>query len=638
MPTYETALRADDTVVTRKESIPGSGTHDVEVPGLPSDAVPARVAGRRLIPTLLDAKGQIDLTKYYDSGYFDPNFKFCVEFRGDESVDNRRRASQTAFTHWTVKPEHKAQLQAGEGVFYCTENVLGDLRFGHNYQFCSLQEFITAAWPTVPALGKAGWENFSLYIWNIEGSNYLNPGNVGQTIPGWPDAGGYNKDGNPEWSTVKDKLIQLENSNERITLEQHALRGKDNWLAEQDVRRSNRLFALIRIAQAKAAVGVAVSGGVAMYTALPNAGRKNDSDLWLNGSCKVQYCGGDVDGNITFTLPEALNGSTSWTIKMAGTPYDAEDVMDLYFYMQFPQISEAERSKIFDQKLPGTQSCEYAWSVDVDNYVALEKALVQHNWQRQGVRLLSHQRKAMIRQFEMILESDAYHLPYPEVQPVGQGEVPRLWIPPVKAYSIYGAFRFLMGATPNCKAYHFNENQASYLRDPFTDPDAAFRRFYNFPLHPYTALFQARRDMQWLERWYDGTYLIENPEVKFNQTGDWVNPSGIDCWDTYPYPKKNCYTMRFKSIQPPGEIAYYDVVILAGSGQGWNEESTDLVRYPGTGINDAVFRIKLRGPAPHILRFNVPASDSNQTYEAIYTAVPQFEKAGYAGLVVTPTN
>lgn len=150
-------------------------------------------------------------------------------------------------------------------------------------------------------------------------------------------------------------------------------------------------------------------------------------------------------------------------------------------------------------------------------------------------------------------------------------------------------------------------------------------------------MLQARADMQPYETYYPGSVLVENPEVQLSRAGDFVAYNGVAAVNNNAGnqgPKRPAYMLRYKTV--PGG---WRVVLIGGMLQNWTEERVDMVRLPGGLLNGNRFQVKLRGPSVQVYEFMVKSSDSNQVYEALPIAAPDWEKPGYAGRVGTlPAN
>ena len=627
---YKTTRRSDGTLVDYRESIPGTGNFDQQLLGpLPPDAVPYAGGGRVLNPYTPEANATINLAQFGLDKYYSPTFHFQVDFGGWESVNDRRRYGVNTFGFWNVgEPD---QLRAGEGFYFLTENFLGDQATAHGFNMESLQTFVTKAYPKVPAVGYGEFARYKYLSFNIEAAITLDPGNKGSNLPGFPNAY-YSDGGNPDWNSVKGNSIQMETTGEWITLEALAARGYTAWYNEFYSRLATRMAALCEMARLKAAPGVKISSGSPLRIALPNRGDQTSGGTWIGSDCKVDKIGGDSQGNITLALPDG----TSWTVKLNGCLYDHEDFNNMAIGRQFTEFSTEDFNDIWVQKKAGTQTVPYVWSKEKPKgIVAEEKGLLQHQRQRMRTRLLSHSTYPVKREVQLFYESRSYELPFVELQGLlrfgGNSfrDTPRLWHPPVDQYGRYVVIRFFAGDEPDWGFHLFPQSQYDCLKNPLTFSEPGYRQFYNHSLHSVSALYQARADMQYLETYYPGSTLVEDPEVQIGATGSFQNYNGVEAFDTYPNPQKPAYILRWKAV--PGG---YRVVIVGGIQQNWTDEHTDVIRLPNGGLGGAKFRMKLIGNYAHIYEFFVASADAGLTYDALPTAVPSRTKPAYSGWII----
>ncbi|UFH52268.1 hypothetical protein [Spirosoma sp. KNUC1025] len=250
--------------------------------------------------------------------------------------------------------------------------------------------------------------------------------------------------------------------------------------------------------------------------------------------------------------------------------------------------------------------------------------------------------RPMWRQIESCYEGN-WHAPFAEVQNIRRygndnfRDTPRLWQPPYEQYSRYVVTRFFAGDEPDWGFYLFPADPPDIVKDLNNPADPDTKAYYNFSQHPVSAMLQARADMQPYETYYPGSVLVENPEVQLSRAGDFVAYNGVAAVNNdagNQGPKRPAYMLRYKTV--PGG---WRVVLIGGMLQNWTEERVDMVRLPGGLLNGNRFQVKLRGPSVQVYEFMVKSSDSNQVYEALPMAAPDWEKPGYAGRVGTlPAN
>lgn len=633
MHRYKLTPSEDNTQIISKESQPGSNRFDQVVGKLPSDAVRGRSAGRLLLPYAPEPKGQINMAQFGTGKYYSPNFHFCIDVLGNKSVNERKAVGINCFTGWSVKPEHKSQLTYGDGMYYATEDFLGSMRNAAFY-VNTLQEFFNHAWSVVPAMGYGDHANAKYLVFDIEGSLWLNAGNYEEgPLPGWRDAGYFSKQGssNGNWHDVKKHLIQLEGSKETITLGQLAARGQDAWMNELFTRRANRLALLIEVARYKGKPGTKIAQGSSMAQGEPRVDFEKGTGLFFEGNCNVANVGGDSQGRLTFTKP----GGGTLTVQFHKSFYAHEDVNQAYWYRFNPDFEEWDKQAIFEQKKAGTQTYPYIWSkIKPIHIVGEEKGYLQEN--RRLMRARSGSVRPMWRQIEACYEG-TWYAPFAEVQNIrryGNDQfrtTPRLWQPPYEQYSRYVVTRFFAGDEPDWGFYLFPTDPPDVVKDLSSPADPDTKAYYNFPLHPISALLQARADLQPYETYYPGSTLVEDPEVQVNQAGNFAVYNGVAAVNNdggKRGPKRPAYMLRYKAV--PGG---WRVLIMGGMEQNWTDERVDVVRVPGGLLNGNRFNVKLRGPSAQVYEFLVKSSDSNQLYEALPTAQPTWEKPGYAGRV-----
>ena len=639
--TYQRSYKADGTPVYKKESVPGSGRYDVVVSQLPSDATLARKASRSQVAYTPEAKMVMNPEQFGLNRYFSPTFIKCLDVNSYKSVTARRALGHNVFTNWSVKTnlssvfginqsfDYTDQLQVGEGKIYFTQNNLPSE--SPTYFFVvSLQQYVNDMWGRIPALGYGDLAKYRFFVLDFESAtNGINPGQSGgPALPGF-DTGYFNN-----WSSQKNQSIQLESSQETITLEQLANRGKGAWDIEMQTRRANRFAVTLEMAKKKAnpAIDAKVSQGSCPVIGT-DLSFQNSSGAFYDGYCKVQYIGGDVNGNITLTIPPATN----WSVKLDGDCYSHSDFLHLYVYDGRPYFinGDTDESQIFDQKLSNTQSYPYLWSrIKTEHRTAYELALIEMNQQaclnRFGRKL------PLIRMQEPFYEFFR-SVPFSQLQNVDTYnnsnflQTPRVWLPPQLLYTSAFVIRFIAGNEANWGYYLFPYDFQQQMVDPATFVGANGKKFYDHEMHNVTALYQAFADLQPYEQFFTGTTLT-NPEVQLLQTGSWSAPytaaEARNVNGGVHGVQKPVYRVRHKAV--PGGT---DVLIMGGMEQGWTDERTDMVRLPSGGLNGNSFRIKLRGPNPQVYRFFVPSTDSNQVFDALPVVETARERAGYAGLI-----
>ncbi|WP_420148735.1 hypothetical protein [Spirosoma sp.] len=630
---YKVTQGQGNTQIISRESRPGSNRFDQVVSTLPSDAVQGRKAGRFLLPYAPEPKGQIDITQFGTQKYYSPNFHFCIDIVGNKSVNERKAAGINTFTTWSVKPEHKTQLVYGDEMIYLTENFIEPLRNAAFY-FCTLQEFFNHAWNVVPALGHGDLANTKYLVFDIESSMWLNAGNSEEgPLPGWRDAGYYSKQGssNGNWHDAKKKTIQLEGTKETVTVEQLAARGQSVWTNELYTRRANRMAILMEVARLKGKPGTKVAEGSSMAQGEPRVDFEKNTGLFFEGSCNVANVGGDRQGNLRFNKP----GGGTVTIRFKESFYAHEDFNQAYWYRFDPEFDPWDKEAIFDQKKPGTQTYQYIWSkIKPIHIVGLEKGYLQEN--RRLMRARSGGVRPMWRQIEPCYEGN-WRAPFADVQNIRRygndnfRDTPKLWQPPYEQYSRYVVTRFFAGDEPDWGFYMFPIDPLDIVKELSNPADPDTKSYWNFSLHPVSAMLQARADLQPYETYYPGSTLIEDPEVQMNESGGFFAYNGVAAVNNdggKVGPRRPAYMLRYKPV--PGG---WRVLIMGGMLQNWAEERTDIVRVPGGQLNGNRFKVKLRGPSAQVYEFMVKETDKNQLYEALPVAAPAWEKPGYAGRV-----
>ena len=620
---YKATMASDGvTQIVRKESVPGTGVFDVVVSRLPSDAVRAKIGGRTLLPYAPEAVQTFNPSQFGSGKYYSPSFGFSVDFNpGSLTPAQRKLQGVNLFNFWSVSLAEKQALAYGDGMLYLTENGLHGPLEGAGYYESSLAQYEAYIRNTMPACGYGDDAGAKLLVFNIEQSNGWGRGNYGANSH-WPS-----------WASSKDKVVTCESDGVVRTLEQ--IDNLNLWDVETQVRRANRLIIAFKVARDKGKPGLKIIYGASMYQGLPRLDFQNNGGIFQPGNANVTFINsGAGSGNIT------LNGR-SYT-GVSGSHWSQEDAMNGYYYLFNFDISRADYNDIWVNKLAGTQNYPYIWSkIKLRHIVADEKGFLQLN----RARMMSNQgsKRGILRMQEPIYEADAagvvdgtfpaeiHRIPFVELQPnvTGNSEAPKIQQPPYLNYSRYCVTRFMAGNDPGWGYYMFPADAAKVRIDLSATP------YFNHHLHNYTALYQARADMQPYETFYTGSTLVEDPEVQLNQTGSF---SAYDGTAAYNYSdgtlgtQKPAYMLRYKATSTG-----WRVVILGGMNQDWTAERTDIVRVPGA-LNNNQFRIKLRGPAAQVYEFSVKNTDTGQTYDALPVATPSWEKPGYAGRVGAATS
>ncbi|MBD2705500.1 hypothetical protein IC229_33120 [Spirosoma sp. BT702] len=482
----------------------------------------------------------------------------------------------------------------------------------------------------VPACGVPGGSDpyAGRCIPNIESSN------------DWKRTHYGNRNHWPSWESSKNHEVILESSaaiaefGPKCTVEQLFSKPGAQY-AEEGVRRSNRLVLLHKVIKQKGYAGLVHIYGSCAYQGNPrvSALAEMGSQFMVTANCDVSNIGGSSSGNIT------LNGQS---YVLTGNQYDHEDATLGYFYNNRFDISEQDYNDIWNSKLPHTQNYPHLWSKMFPTHVVgREKAF----WQLVRGKMLHNQRtlRGMIRMAECVYEADeccyVNNAPRGVRAPFGQlfntfpelNDSPKVWQPPHDFYSTYMVARFFGGNDENNGLHIFPSNNNSRVRGDLNSSDWAS---FNHELHTYTALLQARKDMQALEGFFPGSSLIEDPEVKLNEAGSFSAYSGVVAYndaDGGPINagQKPAVMLRYKVLPGIG----WTVWILIGSPQGYNDSRTDLIRVSASGLNGNIFKVKSIGCEAQLHEFVVKSSDSGQTYEAINTIVLSERKPGYAGRI-----
>ncbi|QHV99232.1 hypothetical protein [Spirosoma endbachense] len=617
---YRASTLVDGTQLVYRQYSDGT---QVQVDHLPTDAVRSRLGGRSLIPYAPENKRVFNPAQFGTNKYYSPTFRFSVDFVGTATKAQRLAYGVNTFNDFSVAEADRSQYSPGEGQAYITESGIHHTLEGEGFYVSDLQTYYNMIWSRCPAYGYGDLAFMKYLVLNIETSSDWKRDIYGSGLIGWPS-----------WDVGKTKSVKCETDGVTRTVEQIQAMGDSWWQNETYIRRTNRYRLLLLVLKQKSHPSCKVSIGASPYQGRPRTDFEDNSHgVFLEGSCKVDApgIGGDAQGNITFNNPD---GGTR-TYQLTGSAWDAEDFCMGYYYWFNFDISGQDYQDIWINKLPGTQNYPYLWSkIKTVHIVADEKGYIQLNRKRmlarQGVT------RPFWRMCEPMYEGDggfvdggypaiANPVPFPDLQNPGGYETPKVWQQPYAMYSRYAVTRFFAGNEQDWGFYLF-PTSPQFVRGDFSQIP-----LYNHDLHTVTALFQARADMQPLERFYTGSTLVEDPEVQLNGVGSF---SAYNATAAYNYAggvqgvQKPAYMLRYKQT-----ATGWTVYVLGGMNQDWTAERTDIIRVPGGGVNGNMFRVKLRGPAAQIYEFSVNASDSGQIYEAVPTAQTNWEKAGYGGRV-----
>lgn len=659
---YQSFKAPDNTIIDKKQSIPGTGTFDTKIVGaLPSDAVPATMGSQYRVTTTLEPPATYNWAQFGENKYYSPTFRFAMDPGGYMPINDRRKWGFNCFSKFTTKADYSgavgpgkavidwtSQLQAGEGLFYATQNILGDYQVNTVFFIRPLDQFVRENYTNVPGLGYGDLANYKYFVWNLETNVFgIAPGQKnGAAISGWGSAGDFNN-----WQSDKNYTIKLETSGETLTLEQLAGRGKDAWDIEMFTRRASRMAAVCEIARKKAnpSIGVQVSIGYSPLTFyFPSAHLNNSSDSFFGGTSNVSNIGGDSQGNITFTN---IPGLGNWTVNLSGDGLKHSDFIQGYHYELYPTglpgLPSGNSRGDFDNLVRGKTSQAQIWALidptrhPDNNIVAIEKGWMQQN-RNATQRRTGGAKPPIMTQKENIYESGDYFLPMPQVQGVlkynstTDRETPRLQVAPYTHASSYIVTRFFAGNELGWGYYLFDVDIVGITMNPNTAESIEGRIFYNYDLATETAILAARNDLQPYEAWFTGSTLVEDPEVQVSQSGNYSAYTGTDAlnynqggWG----PGKPAYMARYKAIPGGG----YRVLIMGGFNQCWTCNRTDNIHIPGLPGN-TTFAVTLRGPGAQVLDYIVPANSTNQTFTNLNGPAPTREKAGWRGWVTSATN
>ncbi|AQG79072.1 hypothetical protein [Spirosoma montaniterrae] len=594
--------------------------------------------GIRLLTTYTpEPKRQFNPGQFGLNSYFSPNYRFSVDFAATGTPAQRRAQGVNLFNMWAVSEADKPRLPLGDGLYYVSESGLHGELEGAGYYESSLQQYYTKIWQSCPAAGYGNEAGVRHLIFNIETGNLWS-----KDFYGGPKY--------PSWNDARNRRILCESDGQTRTLEQ--LHNSGLWEREMVVRRTNRLVLLMQVAKEKGKPGTLVSYGASLYQGRPRMDFANRNNVFQDGQADVTKIGGNAQGFIALRKP----GGGTGTYRITGSQWDYEDVMLGYYYLFNFDIGRADYNDIWVNHKPGTQTYPYLWGrIKPIHIVADEKGYWQLN--RRLMQLRQGKYRPTIRMMEPVYEGntggyvdgtilpngdgEAARVPFPDLQNawkeydqsgrVVYEETPKVWQPPYLWYSRYVVHRFLEGDTPGAGFHVFPNDPRLVRRDPATVPG------FNHHLHAYSSLFQARHDMQPYEKFYAGSTLVEDPDVQLNGSGPFQTYNGTQAYnydDGKQNPPKPAYMLRYKPT-----ATGWQVVVVGGMNQNWNEQRTDVLRVPGNGLNGNVFRVTLRGPSAHVFSFTVAKTDQKQVYQSSGSATGGRTAAipdvpGYAGQVI----
>jgi len=608
---YRVATQADGSKVVYRQS--DDGTRQA-VNRLPPDAVRGRFGGSVRVSYAPEPPAQFNPLQFGVGRYYDPGFYMCVDLAGEYSIAQQKSYGVNLFSPWTLPEINRGQLVRGDGFGYLTERQCFGDATGRGIYEMTLYDYYRFIYDRVPILGQAADTFFSkctLAAFNIEASGF------------WGRAY-YVSD----WDQKKSTQIVCEFDGQTRTLEQIDQQGL--WDIEYGRRFANRMVLLMKIAREKAASDIKMMWGSSMHQYYPKVEQRGVQSSFQNSSCDVSHVlGGDSSGNITLVGPRG----DAKTYKLTGSVWDQEDVMHGYYYWFNFDIAQQDYQDIWVDHKAGTQTYPYVWSkIQPMHIVADEKGYLQQN--REQMRLNQGKTRPIIRLSAMSYEGEAaglvngvetiHRAPFANLQNVYYNETPKVWQPPYMFYSRYMVTRFFAGAEPGWGFHVF---------PPTTDMvfgSLANMPIYQHHMHTYTACFQARADMQPLERWYLGSTLLEDPDVLID--GTWQNYDGALAFNIEGgahRPQKPAFMLRHKRT-PSG----WTVWVLGGAPQGYTSESTWQIRVPSGGLNGNRFQVKLRGAGAQLFEFTVDGADTNQLYTGSLTVDSAYERPGYSGRTV----
>ncbi|WP_298607985.1 hypothetical protein, partial [uncultured Spirosoma sp.] len=590
---------------------------------LPAGVTVSRKGGLIRLPYTPEAKGVYTPEQFGQDKYYSPTFRFCLDWNpGGKSVAERKRLGINCFNHWTLSDQDKAALPFGDGILYLTESGLHGDYEGALYYEKTLKEYEARIWSTMPSCGYGADAGVKLLIFNIEQSNGWSQGNYGANSH-WPS-----------WESSKSHVIVLESQTGSMTLEQ--LAATPGLMAQEEaVRRANRRIIMHKVAKAKGRPGLLTSDGSSMYQSLPRVDfADNSHGIFLDGFADVSKIGGS-NGTITFTGSDYSRTYTG----VSGSHWAQQDVMDGYYYLFDKDLEKADYQAIFQNKISETQNYPYLWGkIRPRHIVADEKGYIQLNRKRMQNRLGKLQ--PFLRQVEPQYEGDGIGLyvngvynneyvnsriPFADLQPTvtGNGEAPKVWQEPGMQYSRYIVTRFFAGNEADWGFYLFPPGDVSKVKDPLSATPV-----FNHHLHGITALFHARADLQPFERWFEGSTLVEDPEVQIGGNGSFLAYDGTTAYnysDGKVGVQKPAFMLRWKE-----EGTKWRVLIMGGMNQGHTDERTDVIRVPGGLLNGNKFSVKLIGPYAHVFEVVVQKADIGQTYEVLPIVNTDWLRPGYA--------
>ncbi|GAB4023304.1 hypothetical protein GCM10028808_73340 [Spirosoma migulaei] len=579
-----------------------------------TSSVNNRQASQQLSTYTLEPIGKFRPEQFGKKAYSN-TFKYSVDFVADRSVADRKAVGENLIQISSLTDDQKSQLERGDAVLYYTESAYNGPLEGNGVYEASLQEYYNNIYFRIIGAGQDGPDKgVGLVVFNNETSNF------------WNKSCYTGKGHWASWESSKNKRIVCELDGRTRTLEE--LDASGLMEAEQNVRRGNRLALAFAVVRERAKdQKVMISYGSSMQQGQVDLDKIGKTQPFIESFADVSNIGGSADGTITLNRP----GGGKATYKLTGSQYQNEDIMMGYYYQFHYDISEADANAIWNN--PDKYTYQDLWkAIKPIPIVADEKAYIQAN------------REIMLRKYGKLhpifrLREPPYEGNYGAVvngqqnptfartpfrvqlsQTVrNSGDVPKVWEAPYISYAQYMVTRFFAG-NENGWGFHVFPAGASRGLDG--------NDWYAQLLHPYTAMYQARADMQPLEDWYEGSTLVEDPDVKTNSTGDWKRLTGPQAYgyhDGVRDPAQLAAMLRYKA-NPDGSTTVY---IIAGMGQGYTESSTHMVQLPGGGLRGNTFQIQLYGPGAHLFKFDVSPDDQNQTY---YGAAPKPIPA-YSGIV-----
>lgn len=584
----------------------------VAVQKLPSDAVRGRFGGTVRVPYAPEPPATINFTQFGTGRYFDPNFYMCVDLTGQYSLAQQRGYGTNLFSPWSLPESARGDMARGEGFGYITEAQVYGGAAGRGVYELSLADYYKLIYDRVPSMGQGGDSFFAkcvLVAYNIEASGF------------W----GRNYYVN-DWDQKKATSIVCEFDGQTRTLEQ--IDAQNLWDVEYSKRFANRMVLLTKLTRERSASDIKLMWGSSMHQYFAKIDLRGVNHAFQNFSCDVSHIGGDGSGNITLNAPDG----TPKSYKLTGSVWDQEDAMHGYYYWFNFDIASQDYNDIWVDHKAGTQTYPYLWSkIQPINIVADEKGYLQQN--REQMRLNQGKTRPIIRLSAMAYEGDvpgrvngvpvAARAPFAQLQNALGFDTPKPWQPPYMFYSRYAVTRFFAGAEPGWGFHVFPITTSRVYGDLSQVP------WYQHHLHSYTAIFQARADLQWLESWYAGSTFVEDPEVQ-QTDGSWLAYDGPTAFNATTGggfgPQKPAFLLRYKQT-----VAGWTVVVLGGTNQAHGAESTYTVRVPGGALNGNVFRITLRGPSAQLFEFSVDKSDNSVIYTGAVAAGAAFERAGYSG-------